>query len=980
MQTSKCLFAAQKSMCLMRNLQPLANKFGPPKFSFIDFRTTRALLHTSRGSIYSFAKLDTRTGYDFQSSRKYSEEKVEEKPDNRTFKEKVRDFWNGPTFKYWFIGVTAFSTWMFYYGIKTYRATRVDIDLPPATPGHPLVVRVTDTHDILSKIKHAMSWNGNVKLVSLNGPTGCGKSLLANSMAEKLMQEVDWNPVGLPKSHIKVFLNADTLKSFHLSLQAFAAKLKVKSSDIKSRTAEFSKDESILNNKCLVLLQLIKENLAKHPDWVIIVDNLQQGVSEEIISIVKDAFAEPQSSGFWNPFSSEEKPVLWSRGTVILTHDGGMLDDNTGISQLKMDARMSENDSIQLLKDITNIRDESFESSPSTKLLLSRIHYHPMSIVGTALLLKDRLAKRELSSIDGEMMKLVKEITNNSINVSTHSFGDARSGIAESLIIAETVVAMTAKHLMRKDIHVGCAFDLISSCAPRIPIPSSFVNRYLRHPALRLPAIAPAQQQPGGIQQMFQPAAEQKAQLDESLEPKGHAWSNKNIAEQLSSFKTRVMEFFTALKEVYDMYYGSHELDVAVDDGLGVLRRCELILSSKQQPGDVDSFSMHPLVYAAVRQNFLSSTIPKMEAKFIDEEEARFEQQPWYKKMSKFDAKACLQKHRNEQQKMPIGASNAAMLLSGFNNAIIDVGCILGNDDDNDDGLSLVDSSLTEEDKLKYLQAHLDRIIHTLSDDMQVAKQNISGKTASKYLSVHGDYLHYNHPAEITGTRAKITGLLLLAKTASRADADVHKAIAHVSAALELLQQTDMEVNKELEMASILCQLASLYNSLEDHEKGKENLEKAVEIYEAQRRKDGEYKNPLDFGKALGALGVIYGTLGDRRKSKELIERALMLQQTGAPDLTDEAKSKHFGAEFASSLTDLGHAYVSLGLPLYGKKILDLSLMAHKNIHGEKHPEVVRTLTVLSIAHLMQGHNDESKKLRREAGKLQAQVNALPVY
>ena len=385
---------------------------------------------------------------------------------------------------------------------------------------------------------------------------------------------------------------------------------------------------------------------------------------------------------------------------------------------------------------------------------------------------------------------------------------------------------------------------------------------------------------------------------------------------------------------------------------------------------------MHPLIYAVARQHFLSNSVPKLEENFLKEDEMNFNRQAWFKKMSSYEPKTNLIRFRNEQAKTTVGSVDAAYLVNSYNNALINVSSVLAEPD-----VKAVEGDfrfIKDDDKVKYLQSHLDRIIHSLSEEVRLSKQTVSGKTTVKCLDIHRDFLDSAYPVEVSGIKAKINSRLTSAKIASNIDNDNDKAIAEVQVAYQWLKDNDP--GNSIEIASVLSQLAALFNSKEDHENGARYLEEAVELYESQRRKDGEYKRPLEFGKALGALGVIKGTLGDRAKSKELIERGLMLQQTGAPDLADEAQSKHFGGEFASALIDLGHAYVSLGMPLYGRKILDLALMAHKNIHGEKHPEVVRTLTILSIAHLMQGHNEESRRLRKEAGKIQSQINALPLY
>ena len=390
----------------------------------------------------------------------------------------------------------------------------------------------------------------------------------------------------------------------------------------------------------------------------------------------------------------------------------------------------------------------------------------------------------------------------------------------------------------------------------------------------------------------------------------------------------------------------------------------------------MESYSMHPLIYAVARQHFLSTSVSNLESTFLKEDEIQFNKQAWFKKLSNYEPRTSLIRFRNEHAKMTVRSENALTLVNSYNNAIINVSSVLSNF-----GSQFEESSfrfIGNDDKVKYLQNHLDRIIHSLSEEVRLSKQNVPGKTAMKCLDIHRDYLDSVYPIEITGVKGKINSKVTSAKIASNIDNDNDKAIAEIHKALQLLKDNDP--GNSTEIASVLCQLATLFNSKEDHESGMKYLEEAVDLYELQRRRDGEYKKPLEFGKALGALGVMKGTLGERVKSKELIERGLMLQQTGAPDIGDEAQSKHFGGEFASALVDLGHAYVSLGMPLYGKKILDLALMAHKNINGEKHPEVVRTLNVLSIAHLMQGHNEESRRLRKEAGKIQSQIDILPLY
>lgn len=243
-----------------------------------------------------------------------------------TYVEKLKRFWKGPTFKYWFIGVTAFSSWLAYYSLKSYKSTRVNVTLPLALPNHILVERKNDVSHILKAIGNCKSIGNKIKCVLISGPSGSGKSILSNFVATELMRQVDWNPIGLPKSHTSVFLHGDTLKGFLLSLQAFAASLKIKPMEIRKKMEELG-SSSDKNDQCKAILDLIKERLEKHPHWVIVVDNLQQGSSEDVIAIINDVIL------------SNDSASKWSKGTLLLTSDGIDPEKFHGISNLQMKPR-----------------------------------------------------------------------------------------------------------------------------------------------------------------------------------------------------------------------------------------------------------------------------------------------------------------------------------------------------------------------------------------------------------------------------------------------------------------------------------------------------------------------------------------------------------------------------------------------------------------------------------------------------------------
>ena len=257
---------------------------------------------------------------------------------------------------------------------------------------------------------------------------------------------------------------------------------------------------------------------------------------------------------------------------------------NTEFESPHLSFRFSEDDAMELLRDITNIKDDNFETSKAAHALLNRIAFHPMATVCAGILLKDMLQKKETKSIDGVIMELIKNITNNAVIVVKDSHVHPKLNVSESLIIAETVIAMTVKMLLCNQQHLSASFDFISACAPRTPLPAMLITRYLRHPTLNLPALERPVSPHSSLQQMFK--TQSVDQKDENLDPKGKVWSNKSITEYITSIESWFKETWQAVNEVYNLYYGAI-LDDKVDNSIDILQDCELLLSLKLQPGGI---------------------------------------------------------------------------------------------------------------------------------------------------------------------------------------------------------------------------------------------------------------------------------------------------------------------------------------------------------------------------------------------------------
>ena len=259
-----------------------------------------------------------------KDARQYCQ-KAENLP-HKTLIEKMKDFWNGPNFKYWFIGVSAFSTWLGYYSLNAYKSTRINITIPPAEPNHVTIERMNEIDTVFNSLHESKRIGGKIKCLAICGPAGSGKSLLSNAITRKLIQDVDWNPIGLPQSHVSVFLDGDSIKSFLLSLQALAGYLKIRPSEIKEKSNAIP-EECSKTLQSRIILELVKEKLEKHPNWVFVIDNLQQGSSDEIINMLNEVIL------------NEESAATWSKGTLMMTSDGCNLSNIAGITQVKMEPR-----------------------------------------------------------------------------------------------------------------------------------------------------------------------------------------------------------------------------------------------------------------------------------------------------------------------------------------------------------------------------------------------------------------------------------------------------------------------------------------------------------------------------------------------------------------------------------------------------------------------------------------------------------------
>ena len=244
-----------------------------------------------------------------QQNKFYSVETVhpQNQSDSRSFNEKLRDAWNGPNFKYWFIGVTGFMSWLSYYGFKAYKKKCITVEILPSIPNHASVKReeeLSDLFDIYHNQRSILEFN-TVKKLLISGPSSSGKTVLA-SQFKSALQQSQASAYTLPKSNIVVFLQAENENTFLSGLKAFAAKLDIRLSDMDETLVEADFHSATFEKKCAALTECIQEKMKKHPGWMIFFDQVQSTSPKSVINLINKLFLDDPA---------------WSAGTVVVLAD-----------------------------------------------------------------------------------------------------------------------------------------------------------------------------------------------------------------------------------------------------------------------------------------------------------------------------------------------------------------------------------------------------------------------------------------------------------------------------------------------------------------------------------------------------------------------------------------------------------------------------------------------------------------------------------
>jgi len=172
-------------------------------------------------------------------------------------------------------------------------------------------------------------------------------------------------------------------------------------------------------------------------------------------------------------------------------------------------------------------------------------------------------------------------------------------------------------------------------------------------------------------------------------------------------------------------------------------------------------------------------------------------------------------------------------------------------------------------------------------------------------------------------------------------------------------------------VARTLTDMADLLFSLEDTTGARDLLESALQLYRKTPPQARRPDHDLELGLTMSSLAVVASALGEKVCSRDLLENALSLYQS-VP--AGETVSLHQRRLVASTLTDLAHAYLTLGSLIMAQKYIELSVMAQPTVYPEGSQETVRALSVASLVYSLLGDQGESRRVRDEAGKVQKKI------
>ena len=520
------------------------------------------------------------------------------------------------------------------------------------------------------------------------------------------------------------------------------------------------------------------------------------------------------------------------------------------------------------------------------------------------------------------------------------------------LKLAKAAIVMAVESLAKINSFMhDFASLLICLHSSTVVVPSSALLRYIGKPILphrpQLPSF-PQQPQQDVVQQ--DPSITASSPVEESTKSPSlmDSWNNLTATAKSVVMVGRA-RFGLGVPKSEDSVNTTVDQEAVVRSSIvSQLQLLPCVRWVKQGVGMVETIVTNSLVQEALTDLVIDRTVKVNETVHIEHERSKHENTWLAHLLWSFNEKNCLEKFR---QRLSGKAGNKSQVVNSVSLLAHEVGhlCRL------------------KSDVLKCL----------VTESSSVNDMSQEGTTRGLLL----EQIEFLTSLPLHQHSEKLQLQSLLAKAAIYSDVLQDHQHAKV-----MLQQALMLAKSEfsgtsIQMAKAVSDLGMIAYAMDDFQYSRQLLEQSLGICESLTStrefltlsQEEQVDITLTMSRVLSRLGSTCGALGYHQQSREYFEKVVMLMQSLPPDSSGDFPH---ASEFSTAMTDLGHAYLLEGRLVYAKKVLELARNLNKNLRGEEHPQVVRTMEILSIVLLMMGDKGESSKMMADSAKLRDSINA----
>lgn len=500
--------------------------------------------------------------------------------------------------------------------------------------------------------------------------------------------------------------------------------------------------------------------------------------------------------------------------------------------------------------------------------------------------------------------------------------------------VLPVAVALYCEAYTAWDPRFQLTFDLLGSCDLQHPVPVSLIERHLSDPFYALPEGT----------QLPDHAHNHTPELKAEPERPEAGWRS----------------YVSLLRSMWP--FGQKQpsnADLAAmlfpkDDKIAFLRGSPLLSFKEYSRSGFEFVQIHASAVGAIPALFLSKTVPRLDREQLTKAEESFQKSAWFRQYRTFDPeKALSDYHRSLPGGGVHSEDNFTKLLPSLSRDPI-VGTLMSKD--------------LRYSEYQHLASHYHRVGKSLLAEVKSVGGGIGTTQLRRYLNAHFKVVR-DYPLVSDATRLACDYSLASIKASLSTEnlPDVYTQFEEV-----LERQRELYGSQHCVVARTITDMADLDFSMNRMSKAKQLLDTALHIYQRVPSNAAPDDFAFDVALTMSSLAIVCSSLGEKEACKTHLEQALALYQTLPPDGVVTMKQRRL---VASTLTDVGHAYLALGDLTMAKKYIDLSVVAHQNLYLDGHSESVRALNVASTVYALLGDKPESQRVRMEAGKLQKQIN-----